>query len=114
MVVTYLSGRVCVNSIVSPGALMAHGLVEATGRAHFRANPEVSDEELYEQGYNRVYDTLEPEQNLDDVEEVMAAVLEAWDHNEVMCSYKLNHAIGEYLDKRNQGQRGILKSAYEI
>ncbi len=40
---------------------MAHGLVEATGRAHFRYNPEVSDEELYEQGYNRVYDTLEPE-----------------------------------------------------
>jgi deoxyhypusine synthase len=92
---------------------MAHGLVEATGRAHFRHNPEVSDEELYEQGYNRVYDTLEPEQNLDDVQEVMAAVLESWDHNEVMCSYKLNHAIGAHLAKHAQGQRGILKSAYE-
>ena len=60
------------NAIVSTGALMAHGLVEATGRAHFRHNPELSDEELYEAGYNRVYDTLEPEQNLDDVERVMA------------------------------------------
>src|SRR6202050_5422149 len=113
LVVTELIDRGIVNAIVSTGALMAHGLVEATGRAHFRANPEVSDEELYEQGYNRVYDTLEPEQNLDDVEEVMSAVLEAWDHNEVMCSYKLNHAIGEYLAKRDRGQRGILKSAYE-
>ena len=99
LIVTELIDRGIVNAIVSTGALMAHGLVEATGRAHFRANPEVSDEELYEQGYNRVYDTLEPEQNLDDVEEVMAAVLEAWDHNEVMCSYKLNHAIGAYLGK---------------
>ena len=113
LIVTELIDRGIVNAIVSTGALMAHGLVEATGRAHFRANPEVSDEELYEQGYNRVYDTLEPEQNLDDVEEVMSAVLESWDHNEVMCSYKLNHAIGAYLAKRDKGQRGILKSAYE-
>jgi hypothetical protein len=42
----------------------------------------------------------------------MSAVLEAWDHNEVMCSYKLNHAIGEHLAKHAQG-RGILKSAYD-
>ena len=110
LIVTDLIDRGIVNAVVSTGALMAHGLVEATGRAHFRANPEVSDEELYEQGYNRVYDTLEPEQNLDDVEEVMSAVLEGWDHNEVMCSYKLNHAIGAYLAKRRE--RGILKSAF--
>ena len=113
LIITELIDRGIVNAIVSTGALMAHGLVEATGRAHFRANPEVSDEELYEQGYNRVYDTLEPERNLDEVEEVMSAILEAWDHNEVMCSYKLNHAIGAYLVKHAQGQRGILKSAYE-
>jgi len=113
LIITELIDRGIVNAIVSTGALMAHGLVEATGRAHFRANPEVSDEELYEQGYNRVYDTLEPEQNLDDVEEVMSSVLEAWDHNEIMCSYKLNHAIGAYLARHAQGQRGILKSAYE-
>jgi deoxyhypusine synthase len=113
LIMTELIDRGIVNAIVSTGALMAHGLVEATGRAHFRANPEVSDEELYEQGYNRVYDTLEPEQNLDDVEEVMSVVLETWDHNDVMCSYKLNHAIGAYLAKHAQGQRGILKSAYE-
>jgi deoxyhypusine synthase len=112
LVITELIDRGIVNAIVSTGALMAHGLVEATGRAHFRHNPEVSDEELYEQGYNRVYDTLEPEQNLDDVEEVMSAVLEGWDHNEIMCSYKLNHAIGEYLAK-HVPDRGILKSAYE-
>ena len=113
LIITELIDRGIVNAIVSTGALMAHGLVEATGRAHFRTNPDVSDEELYEQGYNRVYDTLEPEQNLDDVEEVMSAVLEAWDHNDVMCSYKLNHAIGSYLAKHSEGQRGILKSAYE-
>jgi deoxyhypusine synthase len=112
LIVTELIDRGIVNAVVSTGALMAHGLVEATGRAHFQVNPGVSDEELYEQGYNRVYDTLEPEQNLDDVEEVMSMVLEGWDHNEVMCSYKLNHAIGAYLAKNVQ-ERGILKSAHD-
>jgi deoxyhypusine synthase len=109
LIVTDLIDRGIVNAVVSTGALIAHGLVEATGHAH----PEASDPELYEQGYNRVYDALNPEQNLDDVEEVMSAVLESWDHNEVMCSYKLNHAIGAYLAKHSAGQRGILKSAYE-
>ena len=113
LIISDLIDRGIVNAVVSTGALMAHGLVEATGRAHFRVNPDVSDEELYEQGYNRVYDTLEPEQNLDDVEEVMSEVLEGWDHNDVMCSYKLNHAIGAFLAKRSKEQRGILKSAFD-
>jgi deoxyhypusine synthase len=113
LIITELIDRGIVNAIVSTGALMAHGLVEATGRAHFRYNPDVPDTELYEQGYNRVYDTLEPETNLDEVEEVMSEVLNGWDHSEVMCSYKLNHAIGAYLAKNAKEQRGILKSAYE-
>ena len=113
LIIAELIERGIVNAIVSTGALMAHGLVEATGRAHFRHNPDLSDEELYEAGYNRVYDTLEPEQNLDDVERVMHAVFSAWDAKEVMCSYKLNRAIGAHLSKTAKGQRGILKSAYE-
>lgn len=113
LVITELIDRGIVNAIVSTGALMAHGLVEATGRAHFRYDPVVPDEELYEQGYNRVYDTLEPETNLDQVEEVIAQILDTWDHNEIVCSYKLNHAIGAYLAKHAKDQRGILKSAYE-
>ena len=39
LIVTELIDRGIVNAVVSTGALMAHGLVEATGRAHFRANP---------------------------------------------------------------------------
>jgi deoxyhypusine synthase len=112
LVIAELIDRGIVNAIVSTGALMAHGLVEATGRAHFRYNPDIPDAELYEQGYNRVYDTLEPEQNLDHVEEVMSRILEGWDHSDGMCSYKLNHAIGAHLAKHST-ERGILKSAYE-
>ena len=113
LIIADLVDRGIVKAIVSTGALMAHGLVEATGRAHFRHNPALSDEELYEAGYNRVYDTLEPEQNLDDVEKVIFEVLQAWSTNEVLSSYKLNRAVGAFLATHAKGQRGILKSAYE-
>jgi len=102
-----------VKAIVSTGALMAHGLVEATGRSHFRYDPsKMDDKELFLAGYNRVYDSLEPETNLDHVEEVVDGILDKWDPNEVVCSYKLHHRIGEFLVKNTKG-RGILKSAYE-
>ena len=101
-----------VNAIVSTGALMAHGLVEATGHSHFRYDPRMDDKELFEAGYNRVYDSLEPEVNLDHVEEVMQRLLKDWDAEEVVCSWKIHHRIGEFLHKHAAG-RGILKSAYE-
>jgi deoxyhypusine synthase len=99
-----------VRAIVSTGALMAHGLVEATGLKHYRYDPKMDDRELFKAGYNRVYDSLEPETNLDHVEEVVEAVLWDWDPDDVVCSWKLHRRIGEYLLKHAPG-RGILKSA---
>jgi len=101
-----------VNAIVSTGALMAHGLVEATGRSHFRYDARMDDRKLFLAGYNRVYDSLEPEVNLDHVEEVMHHILDGWDARETVCSWKLNRRIGEYLAHHSQG-RGILKSCVE-
>jgi deoxyhypusine synthase len=102
-----------VKAVVSTGALMAHGLVEATGLSHFRYDPsKMDDEELFEAGYNRVYDSLEPETNLDHVEDVVDHIFDQWDANEVVCSWKVHRRAGEYLVKQGGG-RGILKSAYE-
>src|SRR5271154_6070882 len=102
-----------VKAIVSTGALMAHGLVEATGLSHFRYDPsKMDDNELFMAGYNRVYDSLEPETNLDHVEEVVDGILEQWDPEEIVCSWKLHRRIGEFLKKNTKG-RGILKSAFE-
>ena len=101
-----------VKAIVSTGALMAHGLVEATGRSHFRHDPRMNDRELFLAGYNRVYDSIEPEVNLDHVEEIAQKILAEWDAEETVCSWKLHRRIGEYLQRRMPG-RGILKSAYE-
>ncbi|MGH9741345.1 MAG: deoxyhypusine synthase family protein [Candidatus Acidiferrum sp.] len=102
-----------VKAIVSTGALMAHGLVEATGHSHFQYDPsKMDDKTLFEAGYNRVYDSLEPEVNLDHVEEMMDHVLGKWDADEDVSSWRIHQRIGEELHKQKAG-RGILKSAYE-
>src|SRR5450432_3076084 len=101
-----------VKAIVSTGALMAHGLVEATGRSHFRYDEKMDDTELFLAGYNRVYDSLEPEVNLDHVEEVVDHILWEWNPTEPVCSWKLNQRIGAFLGENAPG-RGILKSCVE-
>ncbi len=60
-----------VQAIVSTGALVGHGMVEDLGMVHYKADPEVSDEEYFTLRMDRVHDTIEPEQNLDDLEEVI-------------------------------------------
>src|SRR5947207_2979550 len=112
LIICDLIDRGLVNAVVSTGALMAHGLVEATGCKHYRYDPRMSDVQLYEAGYNRVYDTLEPEQNLDHVELVMEKVLGNWNPEETMCSWRLNQEIGRHLKKHAPGG-GILKSAFD-
>src|SRR3977135_1766434 len=84
-----------VRAIVSTGALMAHGLVEATGYSHFRYNDKMDDRELFHAGYNRVYDSLEPEVNLDHVEKVVDGIVEKWNPDEVVCSWTQHRKLGE-------------------
>src|SRR5512146_886737 len=71
-----------IHAIVSTGALMAHGLSEAVGLVHYKVNPALSDEEMFEKGYNRVYDTLEMEKNLNTIDEFVRAQLDKLDPNE--------------------------------
>jgi deoxyhypusine synthase len=72
----------------------------------------MDDKELFLAGYNRVYDSLEPETNLDHVEEVVDGIFDKWDPSEVVCSWKLHKRIGEFLSKHTK-DRGILRSAFE-
>ena len=101
-----------VDAVVSTGALMAHGFVEATGLSHFKYEEGMDDTELYTKGYNRVYDTIELEQNLDDVEIIVKDVLATIDRKTTLSSQLIHRELGKYLVEKTEG-RGILKSAYE-
>jgi deoxyhypusine synthase len=112
-IICELIERGVVNVVVSTGALMAHGLSEAVGLTHYAIEPDSDDKELFEKGYNRVYDTVEMEANLNDVAEVIAKVLETvTPEGGVWSSARFCRAVGRHLHQQGHG-RGILKSAYE-
>jgi len=100
-----------IHAITSTGALMSHGLVEGSGLHHYQAPRNVPDQELLKKGYNRIYDVIEPEVNLDEIEGIVFEALEALDPKIPFASYELWSEIGKYLAKHYKG-RAILKSAY--
>ncbi|NIL96589.1 MAG: deoxyhypusine synthase, partial [Planctomycetales bacterium] len=104
--------RGLVQAVVCTGALVAHGLTESIGLTHYRADPSRSDQTLFEQGYNRIYDTLEMEANLNEVEQLIRDVVRpAPTEDAGWSSASLCQAIGERLDQLDHGP-GILRSAW--
>ena len=107
-----LIDRGVVDAVVATGALIAHGLTESIGCVHYAHDPKTSDEELFAQGYNRVYDTLEMESNLNDVERLVRTVLnEDSTDSQPWSSVRLCRAIGKRLDEEAKGP-AILRSAF--
>src|SRR5262249_36709332 len=101
-----------VQCIVSTGALIAHGLSESVGKTHYRHQPSMSDQEMFKKGYNRVYDTLEMESNLNYVEHVVSRTMKRIGHDQTLSSELFTRELGKTLAEEYDGT-GILKSAYE-
>lgn len=100
-----------IHAIVSTGALMAHGLSEAVGLTHYKANPGQTDEQLFAKGYNRVYDTLEMEKNLNTIDEFVRGQLDELDPTQPWSSEMICRQLGKALAEMGDSP-GILRSAY--
>ncbi|MBW2072901.1 MAG: deoxyhypusine synthase family protein [Deltaproteobacteria bacterium] len=100
-----------INIIVSTGALVAHGFVEAAGMLHFKHRGEFDDEMLYRRGYNRIYDTLELEKNLDRTERIIGEILDKLDTDKPFSSELLCRELGRWLAGSTR-EPGILRSAF--
>ena len=110
LVLCEMIDRGWVHAVVATGALMTHGVVEGAGMTHFKHRATMSDKQLFERGYNRVYDTIELERNLDSTEAILDAVLSKLEPGTMLCSHSLLTRIGQMLDQHATG-RAILRSA---
>jgi deoxyhypusine synthase len=110
LVLCEMIDRGWVHALVTTGALMTHGLSESAGMLHFKHRPDLEDEQLYEKGYNRVYDTIELEKNLDDVERLLQRVLADVPDDTVLSSRLICERLGRHLEKHAPG-RALLASA---
>ena len=112
LVLCEMIDRGWVQAVVATGALMTHGVVEGAGMLHFKHRANMNDTLLYERGYNRVYDTIELEKNLDSTEAILNAVLSKIEPGSTLCSHVLLARVGEMLDQHEAG-RAILRSAVQ-
>ena len=112
MVICDMIDHGMVDVIISTGALMAHGFVEGAGMTHFKNPGNIPDEKLEKGGYDRVYDTIELEKNLDDIEDIIDDVLDKREGTAPLSSVEFTKMLGKYLVENTKG-RGVLKSAYE-
>ncbi|MFX1511735.1 MAG: deoxyhypusine synthase family protein [Promethearchaeota archaeon] len=113
LVICEMIDRGWINAIVSTGALICHGLVEGVGMKHYKADPKTSDADLFKKGYNRIYDTIEPETNLNNLTKIIQNVFKD-QGPKVISSFQFCEFIGQYLaENTSHNQRAILKSAWE-
>ncbi len=112
LLITEMIDQGLLHAVVSTGALMCHGLIEQSGHTHFAHDPHWSDEKLYDEGYCRVYDTLELERNLEEAAGILQQVLESLPTDRAWGSHEINWKIGEHVRKSGAG-RGILQSAFD-
>lgn len=99
-----------VHAVISTGALITHGFVESSGRSHFKHDPAMNDSDLYKKGYNRIYDVIELEKNLDEAEKIVYQVLKKMPPDQILTSRIITQELGQWLIENTEG-RGILKSA---
>lgn len=110
LLITEMIDQGMVQALISTGALMCHGLIEQSGHTHFRIDPQWTDERYYEEGYCRVYDTLELERSLEAAADIMESVLKLAPTDRPLGSHELNWLIGDHV-RQNMPGRGILQSA---
>lgn len=102
-----------IHAIVATGALMTHGFVEGSGRTHFKYDPRMNDVDLHKKGYDRVYDTLELEQNLDEVDHIIREVVETIPEDATLYSALVMRELGRWLDRTMAADgRAVLRSAF--
>ncbi|MBI2424228.1 MAG: deoxyhypusine synthase family protein [Candidatus Hydrogenedentes bacterium] len=105
--------RGVIDAVVATGALMAHGLSESVGCAHYAVPEGVDDEKLFEMGYNRIYDTVEMESNLNYLAEIVSSVLSDHEPEDgAWSSARFCRALGKEFAKQDMG-KGIVRSAWE-
>lgn len=111
LLICQMMDRGWLDVVISTGALIAHGFTETVGRVHYKCPQNQQDKDFYSQGYNRIYDTLEMESNLDYVEEIFRDVLNNLDRDQVWSSHTICRELGRYLSEHIEGP-GILQNAY--
>jgi deoxyhypusine synthase len=103
--------RGLIHCIISTGAAICHGFNAERGSEHFKLPDKYEDTWLFEQGYDRVYDTLEMEYALDELQDILHGLLAQQPARGVLCSSDITRILGEYLATKSR-YKGVVGAAH--
>jgi deoxyhypusine synthase len=86
-----------VKCVITTGALVTHSFVQELGLHHFEAPNGVNDEALFKKRLNRIYDSIEPESNLEIFEQHARKAFSSIDSNSEIGSYELIRHLSKEL-----------------
>jgi len=104
--------RDLISCIVSTGAVICHGLSDERGSKHYKLPKDYSDAWLFEQGYNRIFDTIETEYAMDELDKVIKSILKDLPAERILCSSDITDLMGRYLLENGCGE-GFLQMAHK-
>jgi len=111
-VISYLISNRLVDCLVCTGANLFHDFYESLGKKHYKAGPYVDDVRLKENGMDRIYDTLAPEEGFRKTDYFIKEFAESLDRKRSYTTREFIYLLGEHLARRG-GEEGILTSAYK-
>ena len=104
-----------VKCVITTGAVVTHSLVEETGGHHYRVPAETTDSDLRDLGMNRVYDSIESDENLDRLASRVLTILRRRSVQSEKGSADLVKMISEGLKLSKRGLVGAaLKNAVPV
>ena len=111
--ISELVDRKIVNCIVSTGSVITHSFSFERGRPLLIVpDPDATDDSwLYNRGGNRIFDTLELEESLNEGYEALGEITDSLDPDEYVGSADITSLIGKYLNEKFPKERGFLHSA---
>ena len=101
-----------VDCIVSTGANLFHDAYESLGTPHYMGSPEADDEQLFEEGLDRVYDTYADEREFEKIDTWIGEWANTSLESRPYTTREFLHELGREVDKRSGGKNpGILTTA---
>jgi len=111
-IVSFLIEKRLIDCLVSTGANLFHDLYETLGGKHYQGTPFVDDIKLKEEGVDRIYDTLAPEEGFRKADNFIAEFARTLDRNHSYTTREFIYYLGENLAKKGK-EKGIITAAYE-
>lgn len=109
-VIVYLIENRMIDCLVSTGANLFHDLHESLGYFHYQGANQVNNNELWEEGIDRIYDVFAKDSEFTEVDKFIINFLKRLEQDRIYSTREYFFLLGKRLLEIN-GKKGILTSA---